>query len=373
MGWTRCFLLHTSWGDLHVIPHLVALIDAIDELGAGRVPGEADGGGVGGLGLHVARGHSGHWKDGGSARSSSGSAGSPPSAQGPGVPHLGAMPMSGPCAHPWYPPPIHLKPITPMAQQGQPTPHPTGATTKLRPALPTSLQRPLCHLHAVHPQASAVVRCHLDLIVGPDDEVLQEQVVDISIGNVLELVAHGQPSQAVPGDQMPLALHPRTVGRVPTDRDGVPTLHHRCLPDDVALEDTILVALRGWLPLDHDGLVGAAAGDDVLGGCRGRLLGQGHSKGHQVRMSAQPNHRHMPHHHHCSPLRVLAELTPAHIIDSTQAELVGTGRHQPPHHHPCQLRVNTGQQHCPGCICGEKAMSRWGIQPAGFLHPLPTG
>lgn len=80
MGWPRGFLLHTVQGDLQVTPHLVALIDAVDELGAGGVPGETDGGGVGGLGLHVARGHSGDCKDGGHAGSSSGSAGSPPSA-----------------------------------------------------------------------------------------------------------------------------------------------------------------------------------------------------------------------------------------------------------------------------------------------------
>lgn len=152
----------------------------------------------------------------------------------------------------------------------------------------------------------------------------------------------------------------------------MPTLPHRRLPDDVALEDTILVALRGWLPLDHDGLVGAAAGDDVLGGCRWWLLGQRHSEGHQVRMSTQPIRRHVS--PHCrSPLCVLAELAPAHIVDSTQAELVGTGGHQSSHHHPRQLGVDAGQQHCPGCICGEKAVSRWRTQPSGFLHPLPAG
>lgn len=83
VGWPRGFLVHASQGDLRVTPHLVALIDAVDELRAGGVPGEADGGGIGGLSLHVARGHSGHCKDGGHAGSSSGSAGSPPSAQGP--------------------------------------------------------------------------------------------------------------------------------------------------------------------------------------------------------------------------------------------------------------------------------------------------
>lgn len=44
------------------------------------------------------------------------------------------------------------------------------------------------------------------------------------------------------------------------------------LPDDVALEWPILMALRGWLPLDHDGLIGAATSDDCLRGGAGRLL-----------------------------------------------------------------------------------------------------
>lgn len=46
-------------------------------------------------------------------------------------------------------------------------------------------------------------------------------------------------------------------------------------PDDVALQWTVLMALRGRLPLDHDGLIGAAAGDDCLRGGAGRLLGEG--------------------------------------------------------------------------------------------------
>lgn len=44
------------------------------------------------------------------------------------------------------------------------------------------------------------------------------------------------------------------------------------LPDDVALERAVLVALWRWLPLDHDGLIGAATRDDCLGGCTGGLL-----------------------------------------------------------------------------------------------------
>lgn len=37
--------------------YLVALVDAIDELGAGGIPGEADGCGIGGFCMHVA------WRD----------------------------------------------------------------------------------------------------------------------------------------------------------------------------------------------------------------------------------------------------------------------------------------------------------------------
>lgn len=44
------------------------------------------------------------------------------------------------------------------------------------------------------------------------------------------------------------------------------------LPDDVALEWTILVTLWGWLPLDHDGLIGATTCNDCLRGGTGRLF-----------------------------------------------------------------------------------------------------
>lgn len=47
------------------------------------------------------------------------------------------------------------------------------------------------------------------------------------------------------------------------------------------------MALRGRLPLDHDGLVGAATGNDILWGCRGRLLGQGHPARDEVEVSTQ--------------------------------------------------------------------------------------
>lgn len=47
------------------------------------------------------------------------------------------------------------------------------------------------------------------------------------------------------------------------------------VPDDVTLEDPVLVALRRRLPLDHDGLVGPAAGNNVLWRGRGGLFGEG--------------------------------------------------------------------------------------------------
>ena len=52
------------------------------------------------------------------------------------------------------------------------------------------------------------------------------------------------------------------------------------LPDDVAPEDAVLVALLWRLPLDHDGLVGPAAGDDVLRRSTGRLLWERHTAEH---------------------------------------------------------------------------------------------
>ena len=68
---------------------------------------------------------------------------------------------------------------------------------------PTSLQCPLGDFAAVDTQSGAVVGGHLDLVVGPDDEVLQQQVVDISICDVLKLVPDRQPGQAVPEGRKP--------------------------------------------------------------------------------------------------------------------------------------------------------------------------
>lgn len=75
-----------------------------------------------------------------------------------------------------------------MAQQTQ------GPGERNPPALlwplspPTSLQRPLSDFAAVDAQPGTVVGSHLDLIISPNDEVLQQQVVNISIRDVLKLV-----------------------------------------------------------------------------------------------------------------------------------------------------------------------------------------
>lgn len=123
------------------------------------------------------------------------------------------------------------------------------------------------------------------------------------------------------------------------------------------------MALRGRLPLDHDGLVGAPAGDDVLGGRGGWLLGQGHPTGHEARVSAcpcPPGGNSAP--RRSSPLRVLAELAPAHVVHSAQAELVGASGDQAPHHHRRQLGVDAGQQHGPGSVCGGRGGSLQGAR-----------
>lgn len=130
---------------------------------------------------------------------------------------MALQPVPGPRAQP-----LHrvLSPgsLTPPRHKARRALAPLGPPPSPCPSLPTSLQRPLGHLHAVHPQAGAVVRRHLDLVVGPDDEVLQEQVVDVGVGDVLELVAHGQPGQAVPGHEGP--SEPPAPPRAPRGRWG---------------------------------------------------------------------------------------------------------------------------------------------------------
>lgn len=62
----------------------------------------------------------------------------------------------------------------------------------------TSLQGPLGDLVAEGAQTGTVVGRHLDLIVGPDDEILQQQVGHIWTGDVPDLVIPWQTCQPVP-------------------------------------------------------------------------------------------------------------------------------------------------------------------------------
>lgn len=61
----------------------------------------------------------------------------------------------------------------------------------------TSLESPLSDFMAENPQACPIVGRHLNLIVSPDDEVFQEQGGHIWAGDVLDLVIHRQPGEAV--------------------------------------------------------------------------------------------------------------------------------------------------------------------------------
>lgn len=56
-------------------------------------------------------------------------------------------------------------------------------------------------------------------------------------------------------------------------------------PDDVPSQDAILVAFWWWLPLNHDGLVGAATGNDILRRSAGRLFWKRDPGGEKVNTS----------------------------------------------------------------------------------------
>lgn len=62
------------------------------------------------------------------------------------------------------------------------------------------MQSPFCNFVAVDTQTGTVVRRHLDLVVGPDNEVLQQQVGHVRIGDVLVLNVHRHASQTVPAE-----------------------------------------------------------------------------------------------------------------------------------------------------------------------------
>lgn len=62
----------------------------------------------------------------------------------------------------------------------------------------TSLERVLNDRLAEDSEACSRVRCHLDLILCPDDELGDEAVVDIRAGDILLLVLAGEPRQPIP-------------------------------------------------------------------------------------------------------------------------------------------------------------------------------
>lgn len=74
------------------------------------------------------------------------------------------------------------------------------------------------------------------------------------------------------------------------------------------------------------------------------------------------------------PLRVLAELSLPHVVDSTKAELVGPCGDQALDHHGSSFRVHAGQEHRPGGICRDRGWrQRWASWGACFLLlPLPA-
>lgn len=63
---------------------------------------------------------------------------------------------------------------------------------------PTSLQSVLGDGAAVDAQAGSGEGSHLDLVLCPDDQILQQAVVGLRAADVLLLVVPWQPSQTVP-------------------------------------------------------------------------------------------------------------------------------------------------------------------------------
>lgn len=57
----------------------------------------------------------------------------------------------------------------------------------------TSLQRPFSHFVAIGAPACSIIGCHLNLIVGPDDEVLKEQAGLVWVGDVFHLAIYWKP------------------------------------------------------------------------------------------------------------------------------------------------------------------------------------
>ena len=73
-----------------------------------------------------------------------------------------------------------------------------------------------------------------------------------------------------------------------------------------------------------------------------------------------------------SPLRVFAELSLPHVVDSAKAELVGPCGDQALDHHGGSFRVHAGQEHCPGGICMDRGWRQRWAPLGGMLPPAPT-
>lgn len=62
----------------------------------------------------------------------------------------------------------------------------------------TSLQSVFCDRATVHAQAGSSVGSHLDLVLGPDDQLFQQTVVGLWAADVLLLIVPWQAGQTVP-------------------------------------------------------------------------------------------------------------------------------------------------------------------------------
>lgn len=123
-----------------IAPHLVPLVDAVNELGAGGGPGEADGGGVGGLSLHVPWGHRGDCGDQGTTCSGSNSLRSPPL--------LGATPQEPKTPLAGRIPPQHI-PVSLLLPPVPKTPYGTACHCGVSLPTPAGPHLPPCSVHSV--------------------------------------------------------------------------------------------------------------------------------------------------------------------------------------------------------------------------------
>ena len=73
-----------------------------------------------------------------------------------------------------------------------------------------------------------------------------------------------------------------------------------------------------------------------------------------------------------SPLRVLAELSLPHVVDSAKTELVGPCGDQALDGHRGSFRVHAGQEHRPGGICRDRGWRQRWASLGGMLPPAPT-